>query len=198
MARKRAAQRQIATLVEPELPGDKLYNPYVSTRSRLLSISGIPEWYGENPYIHSGYRPLCHAVGPCFRSWLYVHNQTANIFSHLIPGALALAVNVVFSHYFVQRYPDSTAADRLVFRVYLVTCSLCFGVSATYHTLLCHSHQVADLWLRLDYVSISILILGSFVPGLYLGFYCEPELWRGYLAMVSFDAEISYEQSWCD
>ena len=151
----------------------------------LLSIDKIPDWYGENPYIRSGYRPVFASVAPCFRSWTYLHNQSANIYTHLVPGAIALLANAALLHYFATWYPDATVADRLVFHVYLTACSLCFGVSAAYHTLLCHSREFADLWVRLDYVSISILILGSFVPGLYLGFYCEPVLLRSYLSMVS-------------
>ncbi|POR38243.1 Adiponectin receptor protein [Tolypocladium paradoxum] len=150
----------------------------------LLPIDKVPEWYGENPYIRSGYRPVFSAVAPCFRSWTYVHNQSANIFTHLVPGVLALVANAALVRCFSAWYPAATLADRLVFHVYLTACALCFGVSATYHTLLCHSRECADLWVRIDYVSISVLILGSFVPGLYMGFYCEPLLLRGYLAMI--------------
>ncbi|KND95003.1 Adiponectin receptor protein [Tolypocladium ophioglossoides CBS 100239] len=150
----------------------------------LLSIDKIPAWYGENPYIRSGYRPVLSAVAPCFRSWAYVHNQSANIFTHLVPGVLALVANAALVWCFSAWYPAATLADRLVLHVYLTACALCFGVSAAYHTLLCHSRELADLWVRLDYVSISVLILASFVPGLYMGFYCEPLLLRGYLTVV--------------
>ncbi|OAQ95995.1 hypothetical protein LLEC1_07527, partial [Akanthomyces lecanii] len=74
--------------------------------------------------------------------------------------------------------------DRAVFHVYLTACAACFGLSAAYHTLLCHSRELADLWIRLDYVGISLLIMASFVPGLYMGFYCEPWLLRGYLGAI--------------
>ena len=151
---------------------------------RLLTISEVPSWYGDNPYIHTGYRPVFAAVAPCFHSWLYLHNQTANIFTHLVPGVLALALNGALVWLFQHHYPEAIFWDRAVFHLYLTACSLCFGTSAAYHTLLCHSREFADLWVRLDYVSISVLILGSFVPGLYMGFYCEPLLLRGYLTMV--------------
>lgn len=151
----------------------------------LLSIDKVPDWYGENPYIWTGYRPVFAAAMPCFRSWLYVHNQTGNIYTHLVPGIAAATANAVLALYLSAKYPGSTMADRLVFHVYLTACAVCFGVSAAYHTLLCHSRELADLWIRLDYVCISVLIMASFVPGLYMGFYCEPGLLRGYLSMVS-------------
>lgn len=151
----------------------------------LLSIDKIPDWYGENPFIQSGYRPVFAAAKPCFHSWLYLHNQSANIFTHLVPGVLALALNAALLRYFSLWYPDATLADRAVFHIYLTALSLCFGISATYHTMLCHSRESADLWVRLDYVSISILIFSSFIPGLYMGFYCEPGLLKMYLGTVS-------------
>ena len=157
----------------------------VTTSPKLLSIDKVPDWYGENPYIWTGYRPVFAAAMPCFRSWLYLHNQTGNIYTHLIPGIVAVVANAVLALYLSARYPGSTQADRLVFHVYLTACAVCFGVSAAYHTLLCHSRELADLWIRLDYVCISVLIMASFVPGLYMGFYCEPGLLRGYLSMVS-------------
>ncbi|KFA76603.1 hypothetical protein S40288_08119 [Stachybotrys chartarum IBT 40288] len=150
----------------------------------LLSIDKIPDWYGENPFIQSGYRPVFAAAKPCFHSWLYLHNQSANIFTHLVPGVLALALNAALLRYFSLWYPDATLADRAVFHIYLTALSLCFGISATYHTMLCHSRESADLWVRLDYVSISILIFSSFIPGLYMGFYCEPGLLKMYLGTI--------------
>ncbi|KAH7329326.1 adiponectin receptor protein [Stachybotrys elegans] len=153
-------------------------------KTALLSIDMIPDWYGENPFIRSGYRPVFDAVKPCFHSWTYLHNQSANIFTHLVPGILALVVNVVFLHYFSQWYPAASFTDRAVFHIYLTACSLCFGVSATYHTMLCHSRHLADYWIRLDYMSISVLIFSSFIPGLYMGFYCEPRLLCTYLGLI--------------
>ncbi|KAF7564044.1 hypothetical protein G7046_g28 [Stylonectria norvegica] len=152
--------------------------------TRLLTIDEIPPWYAENPFILSGYRPVFEDAIPCFESWLYLHNQTLNILTHLIPGLCAVLVNIAFFYFFVHWYPDATFGDRAVLHVYLTACAVCFGVSATYHTLLCHSHEAADRWVRLDYAGISVLILGSFVPGLYNGFYCEPMLFKGYLAMI--------------
>ena len=135
-----------------------------------------------HPFRLSPRRHRCHLL----LRLLYLHNQTVNIFTHLIPGIAALVINIAFLLVFAYWYPESTFTDRLVFHVYLTACSICFGTSATYHTLLCHSHDMADLWVRLDYVSISVLILSSFIPGLYMGFYCEPFLLRAYLTMVSY------------
>ncbi|KAG8419807.1 hypothetical protein J3458_004644 [Metarhizium acridum] len=171
----RLPTKQLSSAAKDNIPPSK---------SVLLTISQIPEWYSENPYIHTGYRPVFAAIAPCIGSWCYLHNQSFNIYTHLIPGIFALVVNAGLCQYFSVWYPEATALDRLVFHVYLTAVSVCFGVSAAYHTLLCHSREFADLWVRLDYVSISVLILGSFVPGLYMGFYCEMGLLGAYLGMI--------------
>ncbi|KAJ6784134.1 hypothetical protein PWT90_09009 [Aphanocladium album] len=168
----------------------------VLARTLLLSIEKVPTWYGENPYIRTGYRPVFAAAGPCFRSWTYLHNQSGNIYTHLIPGVVATLGNAALAWYLSAHYPGATLADRAVFHVYLTACAACFGLSAAYHTLLCHSQELADLWIRLDYVGISLLIMASFVPGLYMGFYCEPWLLRGYLSAIfimgAFNSYLSF------
>jgi adiponectin receptor len=115
----------------------------------------------------------------------YLHNETVNIYSHLLPAALALFGNYSFGRYFTSRFPQASGADKLVFHVYLTTSVLCFGISSAYHTLICHSERYADLWGRLDYVAIVFQILGSFISGIYIGFYCEPNLQKLYWTMVS-------------
>lgn len=47
-----------------------------------------------------------------------------------------------------------------------------------------HSAHFSDLWGRVDYTGIIILILGDFVSGIYVGFYCEPALQNTYWIMV--------------
>lgn len=73
----------------------------------------------------------------------------------------------------------------MIIAVQLLAASCCFLVSALYHTLLDHSPDVAHRWLQLDYVGIITLILGNFVSGLHLGFYCTPSLKYFYWSLVS-------------
>lgn len=47
-----------------------------------------------------------------------------------------------------------------------------------------HSAPISDLWSRIDYTGIVVLILGDFVPGIYVGFYCERTLRNTYWTMV--------------
>jgi adiponectin receptor len=47
-----------------------------------------------------------------------------------------------------------------------------------------HSFPISSLWLRIDYIGILTLILGSFFSGIFVGFYCEPLLQRVYWSMI--------------
>lgn len=152
---------------------------------RLLSCDKIPSWYAHNPYIRTSYRPVTPSAFRCLSSLLYLHNETVNIYTHLIPATIALLGNVLLYIYFSASFPEATWADQLVFHIYLTTSVICFGISSAYHTFLCHSAHFTDLWGRLDYIAIVLQILGSFVSGIYIGFYCKPELQKLYWTMVS-------------
>lgn len=150
----------------------------------LLDSHKVPLWYRHNDYIRTGYRPVTASVRRCLNSLGYMHNETVNIYTHLIPATAALLGNGVLASYFAARFPNASKTDQAIFHVYLTTSLVCFGISSTYHTLLCHSPYYNDLWGRLDYVAIVFQILGSFVSGIYVGFYCEPLLQRIYWSMV--------------
>ena len=72
----------------------------------------------------------------------------------------------------------------MIVAFHLCSASICFGLSALYHTLMNCSAYSSDLWGRIDYTGIIILILGDFVSGIYVGFYCEPILQNTYWTMV--------------
>lgn len=159
------------------------------TRPQLPSLtkySKLPAWHQDNPYILSGYRPAplsSHSV--CLHSWLYLHNESVNIFSHLIPSVFSVLVSYASYEYFFRVYPLANITDWLVLLFYLWTAAICLAISAGYHTLMCHSEQVSEQWVRYDFIGIIVLIEGFFVSGIYVGFYCEPHLQMMYWAMVS-------------
>ena len=154
----------------------------------LLSYKEIPPWYQDNDYILHGYRPISNSSLECLTSWSYLHNETVNIFSHLIPAllalAIALALETVNTKLFLFYYPEATRGDIVAFTFYLLSASLCLGISTAYHTLMNHSELVSNLWLRMDFLGIIILIEGCFVSGIYVTFYCEQSLQRLYWGMV--------------
>jgi len=151
---------------------------------KLHDSHEVPSWYAHNSFILTGYRPVTKSIPLCLRSLLQLHNETVNIYTHLIPGIFVLLASYSFDRYFTARFPQATWTDQLVFRIFLTASVVCFGTSAAYHTLICHSEGYASLWVKADYVAIIGQIVGSFIPGIYFGFYCEPGLQKLYWSMV--------------
>jgi len=62
---------------------------------------------------------------------------------------------------------------RLLLVHFFLGAIICLLFSTLYHTVYCHSPKVSKLFNKLDYCGISILIIASFIPWIYYGFYCE-------------------------
>jgi adiponectin receptor len=154
-------------------------------RKALLSFDELPKWHQDNEFILHGYRPISGSAEVSFRSWSYIHNESVNIFSHLIPAIVFLLGEWYIRDYLTSRYSNITGADFFIFSFFLLTAIVCLGLSTTYHTLMNHSSEVEQLLLRFDLVGIVILTLGDFVSGIYMVFWCEPLQRKIYWSMVS-------------
>ena len=156
--RKTSAPVEVAGAEEPSTRKDyawrKLFNPSI--------LQDISEGYQDNPFILHGYRPVTNSACASFASWLYLHNETLNVFAHLLPGILFLIAESVIYQYLHVRYPHATKSDNFAFAVFLSRAVICLGVPNMYHTFTSHSAHVSDIWLRLDFVVIIVLNLGGF------------------------------------
>ncbi|CAG2068020.1 unnamed protein product, partial [Timema podura] len=86
--------------------------------------------------------------------------------------------------YFLSQ-PTMTLEEKLVFGAFFVGAIVCLGMSSAFHTVHCHSECVGKLFSKLDYCGIAMLIMGSFVPWLYYGFYCHFQPKLIYLSVVT-------------
>ncbi|EEQ30825.1 hypothetical protein McanMca71_002103 [Microsporum canis] len=145
-------------------------------RSVLLSFDEMPEWFRResNQWILHGYRPISGSAHASFCSWSYIHNESVNIYSHLIPAVFFLLGEWYIRQYLTSRYSGVTGADFIAFSVFMLTAVTCLSLSATYHTLMNHSQHVERFCLRLDMLGVVIFILGDLVLGIYMVFWCEP------------------------
>ncbi|PTB71301.1 mPR-like GPCR protein, partial [Trichoderma longibrachiatum ATCC 18648] len=175
----------------PEQGSDPLNPDLLGSSSRasktvtvLLSFGELPEWHQDNEFILHGYRPISGSAKVSFRSWLYIHNESVNIFSHLIPAVVFLLGECYILEYLNSRYDDVAWSDFFIFALFLLTAVACLGLSATYHTLANHSSEVDQLFLRFDLVGIVLLTLGDFVSGIYMVFWCESLQRKIYWSMI--------------
>lgn len=155
----------------------------------LLVWDELPEWRRDNAFITTGYRPTSNSYRHSLASIFSVHNESVNIWTHLL-GAIAfvaagLTALSLYEAVIAPRYATATSTDVLAWACFFVGAFLCLGMSATYHALCNHSSGVAKWGNKLDYTGIVFLIVGSYMPALYYGFYCLPSLMEKYMSGVS-------------
>ena len=158
--------------------------PEVKDGAQLLCWHELPPWQQDNEYITSGYRPLSYSYQKSLASLGSLHNQTVNIYSHL----LGLVVFVVAARgvwdALAERYVSASQEDLVVFGCFFSGAFLCFAFSTAFHTFSNHSHDAHERWLFMDFLGILCLTAGSWVPGVYYGYYCRPTTYRFYVFLV--------------
>lgn len=114
---------------------------------------------------------------------LTLHNQTINIWTHLLGGV----------HFFLvgwQAWTDlearnAPALDRAVLLFFIGCAVFQMLASAAYHTLTNVSPGAARTWLKIDVVGIIAMIFGSYAAGLYNGFACTPGKALAYIGVLA-------------
>lgn len=145
----------------------------------------IEDWRKDNHYILSGYRQTSNSYLKSAASLKYLHNESVNIWSHLVPAGILAFYGPILLRKLSHRYVDATRQDLSAFGCFFLGAVLCLGMSATFHTISNHSESVSKFGNRLDYLGIVFLIIGSFIPSIYYGFGCDPKLITTYLSMIT-------------
>ena len=151
----------------------------------LIHWDNLDHWMQDNHHIHAHYRRASYSYARSFASIFYLHNETVNIWSHLIPATLSLPSAAVLYSVLKPRYDKATFADVIAMSCFFIGALLCLGMSAAFHTLSNHSPNVSRMWHQLDYAGIACLIAGSFIPSVYYGFWCHQYKQMLYWSMVS-------------
>ncbi|KAL5042081.1 hypothetical protein BDW71DRAFT_200870 [Aspergillus fruticulosus] len=95
-------------LAEMDLLSDTISKAGKARRPVPLSFDEMPEWF------------QCSAHAS-FYSWLYMHNETVNIYSHLIPAVLFLLGDWRIQQYLASRYSGFTSTDFIAFSIFVLT-----------------------------------------------------------------------------
>lgn len=138
---------------------------------RVLPHNVLPNWLKDNEFLQDYHRPPMPSFKSCFRSIFRIHTETGNIWTHLIGFILFIVLMVYFLvNSIIDQDPWQHIAVYMAFFLGAISCLFC---SFFFHTCSCHSVEVSNVLSKLDYSGITFLIVGSFVPWLYFGFYCE-------------------------
>ncbi|KAF2689044.1 HlyIII-domain-containing protein [Lentithecium fluviatile CBS 122367] len=126
---------------------------------RILLFEEIPSWMQVDPRIRRGYRDELKSFRTCFLSLFYVHNEFVNVWSHLLPGIVHLALLIREARLIlVDNDSGISSTDIAMVQLYISSAVVCLLSSSVYHILKAHSERVARRVLKLDYLGIVLNI----------------------------------------
>ncbi|RKP03323.1 hypothetical protein CXG81DRAFT_29326 [Caulochytrium protostelioides] len=165
-----------------------------------LHFDDLSDWRRDNNAIYRGYRQIQRSYHGCTWSLFYFHNETVNVYTHLVGCLLfvGFAVALVMDHLRNIAAIDAAAPsptgphasglarslDVVITLVFLAGAIICLGLSGLFHLFCCHSREVSQAWNRCDYVGIVALIVFSYFPPVYWAFLCQPMLQLLYLGTI--------------
>ena len=149
---------------------------------RLLNIDQCPEYFKDNRYILSGYRPPFLRVNDCLKSMFSIHNDTFNIWSHLSGAILFLILLPYTIRLINEENSDDTRGrlDATAFSIYLIGGILMYSCSVVYHVFWPMSKSTAITCAKVDYMGIVFMIWGSYYPFIRFLFYDDPKIYVTY------------------
>ncbi|CAI7646928.1 unnamed protein product [Penicillium glandicola] len=167
----------------PPKPDNQSYWPIIGSKEQ------IPGWLRDNDYILQGHPMPTYSYKRSLRLWRCLHMETMNIWTHLL-GSIAFAVVGVTLNRSVSlsKDLDFTRGDVFAFGSFLASASICFGLSAGFHTLRSHSYNIHHLWGKMDILGICFLAFGAGSSMTYYAFYCRPVIQRVYWGLNLFSA----------
>ena len=135
---------------------------------QLVCFEELPQWMKDNDYVRSSYRPHLPSYEVCFKSIFRVHNQTTNIWTHLLGSLL-------FNYIALNEFPDylKSSQDKVIFAILYLAVILSFLASTIFHTFFCHSPKTAEIVAKLDYCGASLQIYAHMRTFSYFTFYCD-------------------------
>ena len=161
--------------IRSKITSDKIKARRSGKRYRLplYDFHELPAFLQDNEYILTGYRVFYNWTDS-WTSLFTIHNETANIWTHLI-GFFLFAGLMIFAKWQIPQ--EATLADHVVLLGYYASAASCLLFSALFHTHYCQSRWSFIKFGCLDYAGISMLICGSCCLVTYFSYYCEP-FWR--------------------
>lgn len=163
---------------------------------RLLSLAEVQPHLRGNPWITHGYRDQLDLY-QCWRSLFAIHNETLNIWSHLLGTLYFAGLSGREAHHLATIVDDPEVYHRVSVLMFTLAATLLCFFSSLFHAVGCRDEQLYLLTAKLDYSGISLLILFSFPPILFNFFACQHKsLAMFYSASIGALTLIALGMSW--
>jgi adiponectin receptor len=150
-----------------------------------VGLNNAPEWQRDNKYIVRGYRPRNTGYLDVVKSLTFLHNETCNIYTHLIGTLLLPFLAASFLQVLSEpQFSNVSGKDYIVLGIFFWSAECCLVFSTAYHLVGCYSYDVEQFWLRMDLLGIVAVIIGTSIPEIYYAFACEPSLQKLHCTVV--------------
>lgn len=137
---------------------------------RTLVTSKDVEKHRVYPFIETGYRKKMKCLD-CVKSTLFLHNQSLNIWIHLL-GSM-LFITTAIDHYMEGRM-QQTYTDVFLSIFFFTSCIFMLLLSAIYHTFEPVNKKIYGITLSCDLIGTAMSIMGSILYGTWVVLRCEP------------------------
>ncbi len=104
---------------------------------RVVCFDDLPEWMQIDPYIRRGYRQQSSSFSKCYKSLFYLHNETVNIWSHLLVGIFFVSLLLATDYSVLRECPKLSVSDTLAVQSYLAGATGCLFLSVSH--VFCYS-----------------------------------------------------------
>ena len=143
----------------------------------------IPIWLRDNEYILSGHPLPTYPYRKSYRLWLTLHMETMNIWTHALGCAALVIVGLALLAYSMILQDHAAIHAAPMFRMPIATTTICFGLSATFHTLRSHSYETHVFWGKMDILGICVLAPGR-SSLIYYALYGQPRVQSIYWTLI--------------
>lgn len=170
----------------------------VSSRKPSRSLSSYAELDSHlrgNPHITHGYRQR-YSLHDTLWSVFEHHNESGNIWSHLVPGVVFSILMCVNVWRFAVAAPAEDALHAFLLIVYTVGCMNLCVCSTVFHVLSCVDEELYSMTAKIDYTGIALMILVSFFPMMYNLFYCHAWIGATYTVIITLLVAAAIVVSW--
>ncbi len=80
----------------------------------MVTYNEAPKYQQDNEYIRKGYLKNCDSIKKVFKSLFMIHNETVNIWSHLL-GAILINCLIIYTAFFITNYKTQLSNIKLDF-----------------------------------------------------------------------------------
>ncbi|EGV63254.1 hypothetical protein CANTEDRAFT_106689 [Yamadazyma tenuis ATCC 10573] len=152
-----------------------------TTINGLRFYHELDEWQQDNHFIRSGYVKGTNSYKSSFNSLFYIHNETGNIYSHLLPSLVIAGSLVYYLKFQLPLYESHLQVwEWINFLQFGFAATFCLAMSSIFHCIKSHSHSVARFGNQLDYFGIIILITCSLISIMVFAYHREPKFKYGF------------------